>query len=310
VTIEARTEDFDPEATFAHFSKEVDEKGPEAAAAMEGGTDGDAGNAADADGTDAGAEAAAGEAAATESGESGVGAAEAAAGEADTGAGAEAAAEAKPDPDADAILQRLSKLVREAPAEEAPAAQTAATEEAPLFNDEERGVLEAYEKDWSDVSKAEELKRRAFGRDLLTYAFNEIAKEFKPLKDLTEALANRAHFVDLKDKVGDIDDTLYTQVDGWVGKQPAYLQLAYKQVLSNGTVDEVADLVDRFRKETGSAATPKKAPAGGGNELSEEAKKAAASLAPVGTKRTVITQQDDPSDTDAAWKRYTDMFDT
>ena len=101
------------------------------------------------------------------------------------------------------------------------------------------------------------------------------------------------------------------EIRAWVDQQPAYLQAAYTQVIQQGTAEEVADLVGRYRKETGKggagAPTEPVTPSGAEAELSEPVKQAAASLAPVGSKRSVVSQPDDPSNFDDAWKRFADM---
>lgn len=309
----------DFEAAFAGFAKDVDTGKPveNAEAPAEGGDDGQGDNNAAA--TDSGVGAAAVDAPAAD-GSDGVdpAAAPEASGEGgDAPAADPAVADAKPaddpavaDAEAEDILKRLADLVKDKPAEGEPVAEAApAGDETPLFSADEQAVLEAYEKDWSDVSRAEALKRRAFAKDVIEYVFTQIAPEIKSVKELTEALANRAHYADLTAKIGEVDDTLRTQMDGWVAKQPAYLQSAYKQVLTTGTVDEVADLVDRFKKDTGVAAPAAKPKTSkGGPELSSEAKQAAEAMAPVSSKRSVIEQQDDPNDFGAAFAKFSEMF--
>jgi 2',3'-cyclic-nucleotide 2'-phosphodiesterase (5'-nucleotidase family) len=142
--------------------------------------------------------------------------------------------------------------------------------------------------------------------------FAEIAKVVSPIKEITDTLAQRTHYQDIEQKIGQYDDSLRDQVESWMKTQPDYLQSAYQQVIDQGTSEQVADLVARFRKETGqapqSAAAPKPAGAKGGTELSAPAKQAAAALEPVETKRTVIEQSDDPNDFDKAFSRFADQF--
>lgn len=214
----------------------------------------------------------------------------------------------KPEASADeaATLARLAALVNKAP--EAPAAPTPAaapTDEAPLYTAEEQTLLDAYEKEWGDVSKAEGLKRRAEYRSLLQYTFKEIMGEFAPIREMVEALAGRTHVADITSKIGEYTDQDRTDIEGWVNEQPTYLQTAYMSVINEGTAEEVADLVGRYRTAKGIGAGAPPAP-GGGDELSGPAKQAAAALAPVGSKRSVVQQQDDPANFDAAWGRFAD----
>jgi hypothetical protein len=158
--------------------------------------------------------------------------------------------------------------------------------------------------------KGEALKRRAEYKELLGYVFKQVADFVKPIQETAETLAERTYTTDLKGAVPDYSDQLRTEVTAWVKTQPTYLQVAFNHVITEGTVDEVKDLVDRYRTATGKVA-PKPAAAGGaapkpaerGNELSDEAKKAAAALAPVDSKRSGVSAPSDPSNFDDAWKQ-------
>jgi hypothetical protein len=296
----------------------TDEAGEAAAAAGAGDGDGSGAAAAAADGPgadagDTGGDAApAGDGAAAEGGEPAA-AAEGAEPAAESGeaAAAAAAAPAEAGPSADDILAGLKKLVGEAkpedkPTEAAPAAETPAA----IYSEEETKFLAEYDSEWGDVVKGEALKRRAEYQQLMTYIFEQVANFVKPIQETAETLANRTHATDLTTAVPDYSDRLRDDVVKWVGTQPAYLQSAYNQVITEGTVEEVKDLVDRYRTATGA-----KQPAGAGgaakangkgNELSDEAKKAAASLAPVDSKRSGVQQPSDPSNFDDAWKQFSD----
>jgi hypothetical protein len=109
-------------------------------------------------------------------------------------------------------------------------------------------------------------------------------------------------------------DTVRDQVIAWAQTQPAYLQPAYQHVIQRGTVDEVADLINRWRAETGTAvaapvaaasvpATPAKRT---DTELPTATKQAAAALAPVSSKRSTIAQEADPNDFESAFSHFAD----
>lgn len=233
----------------------------------------------------------------------------------DAGAAGSAPAEAvapKPAADADAILNKLGELVAAADKKpEEKKEDTAAGPQDP-YTPEQKAELAKYEEDWPDVAKCEGLRRQGEYKQLLDFVFTEIRKYVDPLRDTIDSLAGRTHLTDVKSAVPDYSDGLRQQVIDWSKKQPAYLQVAYDQVIQNGTVDEVKDLVDRYRQATGQAA-----PAPGGastdqsggsagrtNELSGEAKKAAQALAPVESKRSEVVASGDPSSFEDAWKQF------
>lgn len=279
---------------FAKFAS------PEAAPAADAGAgDGEPNPdaAGDGDGGDAGAAGADGGA-----GDSGDGLPAGEAGEA--GAGDKEPAPVAEDTAAtDALIERLGSLLKDAPAPTpTPTPAANAEPEAEIYNEEEKKFLSTYDNDWADVTKGEALKRRAEYRDLMGYVFSQVAQQLRPMFETVEVLSTRTHLSDLRAQVDDYD-TVRDKVVGWVEEQPMYLQTAYKQVIQAGTAEEVAHLIESYRKATGDQAAPTP-PAKKSGELSDDAKKAALSLAPVTTKRSSIPQADDPDDFDSAFARF------
>ena len=214
----------------------------------------------------------------------------------------------------DASIARLLELLDQKTAQNAaappppPAQETyQAAPEPEIYSDEDKQFLAEYEKDWPDVAKAEALRRRAEYRDLVKYVFNEVAHELRPLSDMVRSMSERTHLDDLYTNVGDYDQVRDKVVD-WVGTQPPYLQAAYNHVIQNGTVDEVVDLINRYRQATGDSLTqqaaPQAAPRKVDTELPSATKQAAASLAPVSSKRSAVIQADDPNDFESAFATF------
>ncbi len=207
------------------------------------------------------------------------------------------------------LLARLAALVKQTPAKkDEPAAEVepaSAVEPEPepdIYTADEKALLDEYEKDWPDVAKAEALRRRAEYRDLVNHVFREVAKELGPISQTLRTLAERTHLSDLHEKVEDYDDVRDKVID-WVNNQPTYLQNAYKHVIQQGTPDEIADLVTRYKNETAPtqpAATTPKTEA----ELPATTKQAVAALAPVSSKRSTIVQADDPNDFEGAFAAF------
>ena len=208
----------------------------------------------------------------------------------------------------DDILSRFARIVSDQADAKKPdleAEPAATTEDEPaIYTPEEQETLEAYQKDWPEVAKAESLVRRAEYRAMLTYVFDQVGKELQPMMETVATLSERTQLTDLRSNITDYD-TVRDDVVTWVDTQPSYLQDAYKRVMQSGTVDEVSDLVQRYRKDTGvvvgtTSTTEKK-----GTELPTTTKKAAASLAPVSSKRSVVPADDDvEEDYDSAFAKY------
>lgn len=209
----------------------------------------------------------------------------------------------------DEVLRRLAALVkdqRQAAPQEQPQVQQQTQPEPPVYNDDERKFLEDYEKDWPDVAKAEALRRRSEYRELVNYVFTEVAKVLRPQIETVQAISEMTHLQQLQSQVSDYDD-VRDKVISWAEKQPPYLQSAYKHVIEQGTVDEVADLIDRYRRDTGASvapAAPKPAPKKVETELPSATKQAAAALAPVSSKRSAVIAGDDPNDFESAFSSF------
>jgi hypothetical protein len=229
----------------------------------------------------------------------------------DAGAAEESSTQAPTASQNDASLARLLELLDQKSAQSAapppPQETYQAAPEPEIYSEEDKQFLAEYEKDWPDVAKAEALRRRSEYRDLVKYVFNEVANELRPLSEMVRSMSERTHLDDLYTNVGDYDQVRDKVVD-WVGTQPPYLQAAYNHVIQNGTVDEVVDLINRYRQATGDSLTqqaaPQAAPRKVDTELPSATKQAAASLAPVSSKRSAVIQADDPNDFESAFASF------
>ena len=119
--------------------------------------------------------------------------------------------------------------------------------------------------------------------------------------------SERTHLNDLHTSINDYDD-VRDKVINWVGRQPAYLQAAYNHVIKQGTVDEVADLVNRYKLETGAPTRAAPASRKTETELPTATKQAAAALAPVSSKRSAVIAGQDPNDFESAFASFADKL--
>jgi hypothetical protein len=218
---------------------------------------------------------------------------------------AKAAKPGEIEPDDAALLSRFAKVMRNSPAEPEQTAQIQQVQ-APVqyFNEEEAAFLTAYEKDYPDVARAEQLRTRAAVQHAVQYVFSEL---FSPLANQMREMATGSHLQQLEEAVPDYHEVV-DEVIAWAKAQPAYLQPAYNHVINEGTADEIQDLIGKYRQATGTAAA---APVVRQKvtELPASTKQAVASLAPVSSKRTVVVQATDPSDYNGAFKDFASMGD-
>jgi len=194
----------------------------------------------------------------------------------------------------------------------APAAPEPAATAPDIYTAEERAELTELQSDWPDLHKLFSLMARQVQVDTLNYAFSEVGKVLAPLQETVQSVSINEHTAELYEAHEDYDQ-VYQPCLSWVEKQPGFLKAAYQNVVKQGTADEVALMIQRFKDETGWAAPA----AGAGHKpttaaaaasaptqttgLSEAAKKAARAMGAVGTKRGAQAGAQDPGDFDGAW---------
>jgi hypothetical protein len=215
--------------------------------------------------------------------------------EADKAAADAAAAAAKANDDFMKRFGALMEAAKPAPAADTRQPQPQPTEPA-LFSEAEATQLQAFYTEWPDVAQAAQVMMRGMVTQMSRRLMADMAGTLAPYLQTIDALATNSQVNELEAKVPGYDKVI-DQLIPWVEKQPKYLQPAYQHVIQQGTSDEVIDLIERFKRETGSpaAATPQ-APVGGAaspapqsvkkvTELSPAARQAAAALAPISSKR-------------------------
>lgn len=188
---------------------------------------------------------------------------------------------------------------------------TPAPEAAPIYTTDETAAIKKYQEDWSDVAAGEALVRRQEYHGLINYIFGQLNPLLTPLLATTDSLASRTQLQELEGLIPDYHQ-VREPVIAWVDKQPEYLKEAFTKVTSTGTPAQIADLVERFKKDTNWATAA--APAGTvppvvtppaakpAAALPAAAAAAAAALKPVKTSRTEAAGTVDPNDFDAAFK--------
>jgi hypothetical protein len=215
-----------------------------------------------------------------------------------------------------AALKSQLEALKTAPQTPAPAAPAAApAEPPPLYAKDEQDFLTKYHEDWPDIAKGEMLQRRAEYRDLVKYVFDQVAATYGPVAEYMQTRSGKEQYSDIKGLVPDYDQVRDATI-AWAKSQPAYLASAYDKVISEGSAEDVADLITRFKKETNytapAASTPAATPAVPAKgavpvqaTLPEKARQAAAALRVVSSKRSESTSGGaDPNDFEAAFAEF------
>ena len=169
--------------------------------------------------------------------------------------------------------------------------------QAPLYTADEQAALTKYHEDWPDIAKAEALARRAEYHQLVDHVFKEVGKQLQqiterldPMLEFSRDAGTRTQYQDIVARVPDYDQ-VRDKTLAWVETQPEWLKVAYQRVANEGTPDEVAGLIARFKQETSYAAPSAApavpaAPAPATPAISPAAKAAAAKLTVVKTGRS------------------------
>ena len=218
--------------------------------------------------------------------------------------------------DWEARFRELEARIAPPQAPAAPQPQAPAEPQS-IYTADEQAELKTLQEDWPDLHKMFSLMARQLQVDTLNYAFNEVGKVIAPLQESVQTFSVNDHMAAIYEAHEDYDQ-VYQPAMEWVDKQPNFLKTAYQNVIKQGTAEDVAQMLQRFKDETGW-----KSPAAGGNTasqpraaaagtppaqttgLSDAAKKAAKAMGAVGTKRGAQAGAQDPADFDGAWDEAT-----
>jgi hypothetical protein len=229
---------------------------------------------------------------------------------------AEQPPETAPTPDYAAEISALKaqlEAMKSAPQAAPAPAPSSPAEPAPIYSADESALLAKYHEDWPDIAKGEMLQRRAEYRDLVKYVFDQVQATYGPVAEYFQTRSGKDQYSDIKTLVSDYDQVRDATI-AWAKSQPAYLASAYDKVISEGSAEDVADLIARFKKETNYAAPAASTPAApvpvkgavpASTTLPEKARQAAAALRVVSSKRSEASSgAADPNDFESAFAEF------
>ena len=135
---------------------------------------------------------------------------------------------------------------------------------APLYSAEEQSAIDGYLKEWPDVAKGEALVRRAEYQQLANFMFSQFMPRIEQLERSTSTTVTRNQYKDIVSLVPDYDEVRDATL-AWIETQPGFLKAAYQKVAQDGSPQDVAELITRFKKETNYAPAANPGAAGGGH---------------------------------------------
>ena len=216
------------------------------------------------------------------------------------------AEEAHVEDDYAARMQRIEEMLAKQNAKPEPQPEPA--KEEPILTEQEIAALDEFANEWPDVNAAINTILKRERAEIYRRVAESIAPVIDPLVQNYQSTAADQHYNQLVSAHPDYD-IIRDKVVDWIDKQPAFLKNAYMEVAQNGATQDVIELLNRYKAEnnlTNVASTLQNQPASS-KEPSEKAKKAAASLGVVESKRSIIPVTDTKDDFDAAWEQAIKM---
>jgi hypothetical protein len=171
--------------------------------------------------------------------------------------------------------------------------------------DEEAATLKRHEEQWPEISTAEALRTKVAVYNAVQYVFTKMGEVYGPVlrrfNDTADAIEEQLTLGALRSEHEDYD-TIYGKVVAWVPTLPVAFRQGAERVMKEGTPEEVADLISTYKQSIAAPPSAAAAPAAKRTpELSAPAKKAAAALTVVGSKRSTPVTAIDANDFDGAW---------
>jgi hypothetical protein len=220
-----------------------------------------------------------------------------------------AAPVAAPHPSQEELLARFVKAIEQRPVQQPQAPAQQQPQAPPLYNQQELARLAQVQKDWPDIMEAVGLALRGSSIATQQAVEQRIGAALAPTFQNLQVVQADHQYDSLRRAIPDYDQVADPVIQ-WARTDksiPGLLRDTYERVITEGDVSEIKYLVDTWRTATGKsvanpAAKTPAAPAAKVNELSEAAKQAAASLAPVVSRRSTVV-------TTSAPENFEDAFD-
>lgn len=156
---------------------------------------------------------------------------------------------------ANAELEILRKQ-NQTPATVAPTQQEQDIETAQAAID--AGVSPELFGDFSEEALAKGIKQLV-AADVQAQVKAQVAEALKPMQAKEQESAEQAHFNAIYSVHKDADSVVQSsEFEAWKVGQPSYAQAAVDQVLSQGSAEQVVELLNNYKQSTNSTATPAK----------------------------------------------------
>jgi len=179
--------------------------------------------------------------------------------------------------EADSLRQQLAVLQAEAQvratAGQAPTAIDNAAAAAQAAIDE--GIDPAIFGDFSEEALTKGIQQ-VVEQKVVAQVEARVKQTLEPIQQKHAVDATTAHYAAIYGKHPDADSIVESKELGdWIGSQPSFVRDAYVNVLSNGSTEQVIEMLDRFKEATGTTQVEPKPDAANAAEAAKAAAKAA-----------------------------------
>lgn len=125
------------------------------------------------------------------------------------------------------------------------------------LTEDEKKALEEYEAEFGEVSKYEDIKRKAEVaataaalRKEFTEALDKITQTFSPVTKLADDYGRDKHFNEIRSKHSDFDTLVQTgEVAKWIKSRPREMSNVYQEWYNQGTAEQVVTLFDQYKND-------------------------------------------------------------
>lgn len=219
----------------------------------------------------------------------------------------------------DALAQALAELTArqqvQAPAQAPVEPPKAEPKFEDFLSDDEKAVLADYDKEWGEVSKAEQIRTKAAVNLALAQYDAKVNAKLAPVLDYIQQSSSATHEGAIQAAHPDVQQ-IAPDLQNWVANNPiAMIRKEGERIIKEGLANEVIDLITMFKQATGRtgagpastvaspAAQEPAAPAAPAPAAAPapSAPAAVATAAVVDSKRAGIPQAKDMTDFESAW---------
>ena len=166
----------------------------------------------------------------------------------------------QPQPNDKPIEQVLRELLGERKEAPKPTAEEPRADpyRVPDYTAEQKAIVEAYESEFPEMARAEQIIRSREYNALTGYVFKQVepviagqAERIKQLESVIGQMLGQQQTQQVESTIGEPIKDIKPKVEAWIETQPEFIRPAYKAIAEKGTAAEVIGLVQAYKASLG-----------------------------------------------------------